>query len=752
MNAIAKSRTPFRWVGKDGLIIVLDVILLILVFMTGILDRQQTWPDLNYSDVPVTPSICLSTENGDEYGIHSSGPFYDLPRGNYRLKLTIETDGSGSVHLSDANHARITPDVLTFQAEDTDPDWNFRIEDTADNLNIQISFDSGTYLNVYDIRLYTPFYRDYAFTFALILLLGTLLFLLYSHNYLSPADLRNMLILATAVVVCSSPVLKDNVVNLIDLEFHMARIENLADGLRSGQFPVRAGGFSFNGYGAITSVFYPDLLLTPFALLRNLGASPTYVVSLFCIVVTALAGLFAYLAASAMAEDKNAGTCAAILYIACAYRLNNLFVRGALGEGMAMSFYPIFIHGLWETVFGDKNRWRLLAAGAFLIFMSHLISTVMALLMAIGVCVLAIPRILRERRLVSILKAALATVCLSLFFLVPMVETLSKGINAEVINIYRLQDKTISVAQLFLQSRGLLPVLEDPTVDTGAVELGLPLVIGVMLVLYLSIKDKEDAVKKDDSLNPERQSTVPLLILSLVGIGFAFMTTTLFPWAHVSQITLFFNQIQFAWRFIGPSVALLALCSGIAYSKVFSRIPHYPVLLLIFALTIILPTMSEQTRKSGFFRFGEGTSGNIRFNEYQIPGTNLDDTVNREPILSGTLSMENYKKDGNRIDATITETGTEGGSIEFPLFAFDGYTASMNGKELQVEKGLNNRVRVNLDANESGVLRIRYKTKTLWRLMDLLSLISCLFLILTGMRRRFRSAQRGFRKSGKTGR
>ncbi len=42
---------------------------------------------------------------------------------------------------------------------------------------------------------------------------------------------------------------------------------NITDGLKSGQFPVRVGGFSYNGYGAVTSVFYPDLMLYPLAMM-----------------------------------------------------------------------------------------------------------------------------------------------------------------------------------------------------------------------------------------------------------------------------------------------------------------------------------------------------------------------------------------------------------------------------------------------------------------------------------------------------
>lgn len=61
----------------------------------------------------------LSIENGDTYGIHSEGPYYRLPAGKYTVRLTVETDGGGSVNLMCSNGADISPNRFTFSGEDS---------------------------------------------------------------------------------------------------------------------------------------------------------------------------------------------------------------------------------------------------------------------------------------------------------------------------------------------------------------------------------------------------------------------------------------------------------------------------------------------------------------------------------------------------------------------------------------------------------------------------------------------------------
>jgi len=88
--------------------------------------------------------------------------------------------------------------------------------------------------------------------------------------------------------------------------------------------------------------------------------------------------------------------------------------------------------------------------------------------------------------------------------------------------------------------------------------------------------------------------------------------------------------------------------------------------------------------------------------------------------------MENYVKDGT--DVTVDVHAQQDGSIALPLFAFEGYEVTVDGKETAYSVGEKNRLTVHLPAGTQGHLRVRFVGKTLWRIADGVSLVSMLAL------------------------
>ena len=74
-------------------------------------------------------------------------------------------------------------------------------------------------------------------------------------------------VLSGIVLVAQFPLLVDGVPQGWDLSFHAYRLQELAQSLRDGAFPVRMQGNWMNGYGYPVSILYGDILLYPFALL-----------------------------------------------------------------------------------------------------------------------------------------------------------------------------------------------------------------------------------------------------------------------------------------------------------------------------------------------------------------------------------------------------------------------------------------------------------------------------------------------------
>ena len=81
------------------------LMMMILVWISGVLNTQKIWPDvqLEYQNGKMQYSL----EEGDSYGMMTSGPYDDLPAGRYRIKWQIENDGVNRIHLLSSNDAAI---------------------------------------------------------------------------------------------------------------------------------------------------------------------------------------------------------------------------------------------------------------------------------------------------------------------------------------------------------------------------------------------------------------------------------------------------------------------------------------------------------------------------------------------------------------------------------------------------------------------------------------------------------------------
>ena len=700
--------------------------LIALVFATGVLGKQKTWGYMEYLNLSFKQGTpLLSLDEGAEYGIQNSGPGFNLARGTYRFKYWVDTDGAGELLFRSGNNANIQPASIALGPGQTESETiELELSEDVSDLQILVRFDSGTYMNVLEVRLYGQTYADNAFTLAFLLAGACLLFLLWQHGVLTPQACGRLVLIGAAVLVVSAPVLKENYSAGHDYKYHMARIVNLADGLRSGQFPVRAGGFTYNGYGAITSVFYPDLFLYPFALMLLAGASIEYVMSVLTIAASVLAGATMYACAKRIYGGEWAATCASVLYVGASYRVANIMVRCAVGESLAMGFLPLFVLGLWEVLFGDKRRWRMLAFSAFAVFMCHMISTLLCATLALGLGAVCLPRILREKRLGAAFKAIGATALLSLFFLIPLGMYSMQGINADSIDTYELANTAMAPTQLFLQGAGDLPADPwDRTLSGYPVELGLPLIIGSALLLYVFVTGEG---------RREKPLRFAMLFLAIGWLA-ALMMTTMFPWQYVTLVTGIYDRMQFAWRFASPACMLLSLACGYGYVQFFGGHGRQTVAaVLAFALVMVMPTVNAHARSNIYVEFGEQAETNLSYAEYNLPGSDVTKTTDHSVHAQDGVTFEHDVKDGTRI--TMDVSAQQEGTVSLPLFGFDGYVAELNGERLETGLGENNRLTVTIPEGSSGTLRVWFAGKAIWRVGDAVSALTALALLVSAAR------------------
>jgi ABC-type lipoprotein export system ATPase subunit len=107
---------------------------------------------------------------------------------------TVSEAGGDEVHATE--YAVLDRALLDNEIE-------FRVCDAADNFEMLFDFCDGTRMEIVDIRMYSPMYKDHAFTFAFFAAAACLLYWLWARGKLT-AERRGVLILMAVAVSSAS--------------------------------------------------------------------------------------------------------------------------------------------------------------------------------------------------------------------------------------------------------------------------------------------------------------------------------------------------------------------------------------------------------------------------------------------------------------------------------------------------------------------------------------------------------------------
>lgn len=200
------------------------------------------------------------------------------------------------------------------------------------------------------------------------------------------------------------------------------------------------------------------------------------------------------------------------------------------------------------------------------------------------------------------------------------------------------------------------------------------------------------------------------------------MTTTMFPWTLVDELTGgLTGYLQFPWRLLMATDLLFALGGGYGLTRLAGK-KQDPALfgILALCLVMVMPMLSEETRKNHYVYYGRVSEQNLAYMDYTLEGTELSKTFDQTVHTTGDVEITAYQRAGTHVTARVSTE--EGGEISLPFFGFDGYAAEVEGREMAVGLGENNRLTVHLPAGTEGTLRIWFAGKGYWRFFDAVSL------------------------------
>ena len=524
-----------------------------------------------------------------------------------------------------------------------------------------------------------------------------------------------------------------------DLTFHLYRIEGIKDALLSGQFPVRVAPTPFYGYGNANPQYYPELFLYVPAFLRFAGFSIHAVFLIMLFAIHLGTALISYASFDALFQDKKKAVLISALYTLAFYRIETVHYRYAIGEALAMMFFPLFLAAFMRLVreqkkdFATKRRNILLLVVTFTaILQSHLLSCLMLVFVGMILLFTYAKKIIRNRTWIDLLIAGLITVLLNLWFILPLKQAMGLNYYMRAETNFDIGENALFVSQLFFPTGEFDGVTEDIIHGIrGEMPLSMGLSCGFVFVLLLLIVPMIWKKRK------EHEAKMFFLSLALT-VLYMFLCTNLFPWYLVREggkiFVKLFGVIQFPWRYL--SFATLFECVALGYGlKCVEKEKWVQTVSMLTAAVILIGalfTAQKLVQSDNPRRVYDEQMRNRRYITKDYLDINTDIyNIPFEDVLLGQPYLDSVHKSGSNLDAEVVNDTICAQVVSVPLFLFPGYTAwDDNGNKYELQSGSDGCIGIVVPSGYYGTIHVGVKEKPDWLVADGLSLVTLFVCVL----------------------
>ncbi len=531
-----------------------------------------------------------------------------------------------------------------------------------------------------------------------------------------------------------------------DTLFHLSRIEGLSEAIRRGDFLPALYPYKNNGFGYASPLFYCDILLIPFSLLYLAGLPLSWCYKLL-IFSTTMFSTYAVLRLLVRIV-RNSFSAVALTTAFCfsSYRITDVYVRGAVGEMMAIGFLAVIVTGLRDLLESrDTHGGWLLYAGLCGLIFSHNLTFLFG-----AVSVVLITAAYMDRISTDVLRAGVSAVLgaflTTAWFTLPMMEQLHS--QEFILHYYA------GSSQLERYAMPLWKYFAEQTVfgyGENDIPRDMQMIVNIGLgITVLSLLYPFTVIRKRKP-KPARFETAAWVF----GMVCLILPWNVFPWASFSALRV----LQFPWRLMTPALILLLPAAAVTADRLFHRkaVPAlvFTALLLCEGIWHLIPAFDRPFGITSKTTWQNITSGELIDPYYSA-------TYMRVELAGGDylpIGSPDFRTElpavrdryGNPLDAAIYRNGAvlivsmndlpEDGILELPLTYYKGYACTVNGTEIPVQAS--DRSLVLIQPETDGTIRVWYRGTALRRICIPLSLLTAagiLFLYIKNGLQRDRSS------------
>ncbi|OGY20093.1 MAG: hypothetical protein A2900_03250 [Candidatus Chisholmbacteria bacterium RIFCSPLOWO2_01_FULL_50_28] len=511
---------------------------------------------------------------------------------------------------------------------------------------------------------------------------------------------KRMLVFIVLLFVASYPALRALMIPEFytshDGETHTARIANYYLALKEGQIPPRLAPTLFGNLGFPIFLFIYPLPYLLGAMFHSLGFSFT---DAFEIVIGSsflLSAITMFLFARKVFGEFP-GFIAALFYTWAPYRFSQIYVRGAIAESFAYIFVPLVLLSLYNIAATQNHRWvgigSLSLAGLLL---SHQVVAFIFLPIFLGFFLLWLVK--AEHKRTAVLKAtgmALLGVMIGAFIYAPSLFELKYLRFDELIDYYN--DHFVTVGQLIHSpwSYGFsMPgTNDDMSFQVGLTHLLVAALATISLGLFL-FRTKKAAVRF-----PLFAMGSLSLAITALSVGFILeLPAVHWLWKHLP----FLDIIDFPWRLLGVTVFGTSLLAAYLVASAGRKVILSAVLLffVFYANRNHVRINQTMVRNDAFFLSYQDTA--TWRNEFLSKWRQTNRWQHLEKdfrIRRGELKVKLI--DGKTTSLSFLVEATDQGILDIHRLYFPGWTVFLDGKPLEIGKGLEITQDVQTETKES---------------------------------------------------